>query len=89
MKDLVSTRVVFICGSVVFCFVCLSVCLAGWVSGLVGWFVGWLICLVCFFLVFFRFVEFVLLVGWMVGCWVVWFSGGLVICSSFGCLFGW
>ena len=35
--------------------VCLSVCLAGWVSGLVGWFVGWLICLVCFFLVLFRF----------------------------------
>ena len=66
-------------------------------SGLVGWLVCWVVdlfglflsCfvsvwlgLICFGLVWF--VEFVLLVGWMVGCWVVWFSGGLVICSSFG-----
>ena len=34
--------------------------------------------LICFGLVWF--VHFVFLVGWMVGCWVVWFSGGLVIC---------
>ena len=52
-------------------FVCRFVCLGGWV----GWFVGWLICLVCYVLISLGlicfglvwFVEFVLLVGWMVG----------------------
>ena len=62
-----------------------------WVVDLFGLFLSCFVSvwlgLICFGLAWF--VEFVLLVGWMVGCWVVWFSGGLVICSSFGCLFGW
>ena len=66
-----------LCGSVVF------------LAVFFVWFVGWLICLVCFFLVLIWlglirldlvwFVEFVLLVGWMVGCWVV-FVFWMVIC---------
>ena len=47
---------------------------------------GFVSFLFCFGLAWFDlfgwvwFVEFVLLVGWMFGCWVVLFSGGLVIC---------
>ena len=81
LKDsVVSKRVVFILWLCrFFCFVGLSVCLAGWVGWLVCWVVDLFgLFLSCFVLVwlglicfgFAWFVEFVLLVGWMVGCLV-------------------